>query len=180
MPSGRARARAAVMNPPGVDPCLSLRAKGGSVDRYQDMTRDFTLLAVLLLCGVLSGCPGRPNRPPSVAGCHSYSHEGVVDSSYDFYIQYYGDPDGDAVALRFDWGDGDTSEWSNYLPSPPSEPPGCPPAPFRKSHSWSAPDTYYIRAQAKDEHEAVSDWSEGYRFVVVSSRIEFRRKEGGW
>lgn len=60
------------------------------------------------------------------------------------------DPDGDRVAIRFDWGDEDTSDWSSWV--------GIEEA-VVMSHVWSSIGVYYIKVQAKDEHEKTSEWS---------------------
>jgi hypothetical protein len=70
------------------------------------------------------------------------------------------DPNGDSVAIRFDWGDGDTSDWSAWLAGG---------AAAADSHSWSAADTYSVRAQAKDTTGTLSDWSDAFEVSIVSA-----------
>jgi hypothetical protein len=66
-------------------------------------------------------------------------------------------PDNVPVAIRFAWGDGDTSDWSEFVPSG---------GPVSMSHAWTGPDTYAIAAQAKDTGELTSLWSSPHTIVV--------------
>ncbi|MEO0114671.1 MAG: PKD domain-containing protein, partial [candidate division WOR-3 bacterium] len=68
------------------------------------------------------------------------------------------DPDGDSVAIRFAWGDGDTSNWSSYVPSGEI---------ITMNHSWSSPGTYNVKAQAKDEDGATSTWSNSHQIIIA-------------
>jgi len=61
------------------------------------------------------------------------------------------DIDGDQLFYRWSWGDGDTSEWMGPYDSGDT----C-----QASHSWSMPDTYEIKVQARDEFEVESEWSD--------------------
>ena len=60
------------------------------------------------------------------------------------------DADGDSVACRFDWGNGDTSEWSGYVASGQT---------MTTTHAWTQLGLYDVRMQARDRRGAVSDWS---------------------
>lgn len=75
---------------------------------------------------------------------------GVCDSLYLFTSSAV-DPDSDSVALRFDWGDGDTSSWTNFITSG-----GIAGA----EHAWYFVSACSVRAQAKDRQGALSGWSE--------------------
>ncbi|MEO0156121.1 MAG: hypothetical protein ABIL07_03315 [candidate division WOR-3 bacterium] len=87
-----------------------------------------------------------PNKPSTPIG----PAVGYVDSVY-YYTSSAVDPDGDSIAIRFDWGDGTISEWSNYSPGGSS---------ISLSHYWTYPGFYYISAQAKDKKGALSGWSD--------------------
>jgi leucine-zipper-like transcriptional regulator 1 len=89
------------------------------------------------------------NRPPNTPSDPFGPWIGEVDTSYDF-LSSATDPDGDSVEIRFDWGGGDTSNWSSLVPSGQT---------VRMSHSWSDTGTYYAKAQAKDKDGAISEWS---------------------
>jgi len=86
-----------------------------------------------------------PNAPHEPSG----PDKGWQDSSYTFGI-FVPLSETMAVAIRFAWGDGDTSGWSSF--APPGES-------VTASHTWSAPDTYAVAAQAKDTGNAMSQWS---------------------
>jgi hypothetical protein len=68
------------------------------------------------------------------------------------------DPDGDQVQYRFDWDDGTYSQWTNLVPSGTT---AC------KDGAWGLAGTYEVRAQSRDEHFAMSDWSEPFIVTVT-------------
>jgi outer membrane protein assembly factor BamB len=68
------------------------------------------------------------------------------------------------VAIRFDWNDGDTSTWSAWVASGTT---------VTDSHRWSVPDTYHVRAQAKDTGDATSGWSNA-RDILIRPRDTMR------
>ena len=57
------------------------------------------------------------------------------------------------VAIRFAWGDGDTTDWSSFV-SPGDS--------VKMDHIWSLPDTYEVTAQAKDTMNTLSRWSDAH------------------
>jgi hypothetical protein len=61
------------------------------------------------------------------------------------------------VAIRFSWGDGDTSNWSSFVVNGQS---------ISANHTWNSPGNYSIRAQAKDEAEDTSDWSVAHNISI--------------
>mgnify|MGYP000052908733 CR=1 FL=1 len=67
------------------------------------------------------------------------------------------DPNGDNVAIRFDWGDGNISSWSSYVPSGQS---------VSMSHTYTTAGTYYVKAQAKDVNSALSGWSDEFEVII--------------
>jgi hypothetical protein len=94
--------------------------------------------------------------PPETPGEPSGPDIGGRDTSYDFQAGA-GHPDWLQVAIRFAWGDGDTSDWSEFV---------LPYGPVEMSHSWSTPDTYLVRAQARDTYGLTSQWSEPHDIVI--------------
>lgn len=94
---------------------------------------------------IIISVPNHPPNTPSISG----PSNGYISTTYTFF-SLTTDPDGDYFAIRLDWGDGDTSNWSNLVPSGNLA---------AMSHSWLAPDTYYIKAQAMDMGGLISDWS---------------------
>ena len=97
-----------------------------------------------------------PRRPPNTPAAPTGPEEGERDSSYAFTAAA-SHPDGITVAIRFAWGDGDTSEWGPYVASG---------EPVTMSHAWSVPDTYEIRAQAKDTGNVLSQWSFPHTIII--------------
>jgi len=71
------------------------------------------------------------------------------------------DPDGDTVRLRFDWGDGFLSGWSDFVSSNTS---------VTMSHAWTNVSNYPIRVIAQDTNGSNSSWSE--TLTVMISQIE--------
>jgi outer membrane protein assembly factor BamB len=105
-----------------------------------------------LLSSDWSGAPSTTvvvRRTPALPGAPSGPDRGGQDSAYTFAAAAL-QPNSIQVAIRFAWGDGDTSEWSAFVASGES---------VSMSHAWAAPDTYAVRAQAKDTGNAPSLWS---------------------
>jgi len=113
-----------------------------------------------------SGCNHAPNSPTTPSGPDS----GYIGTNYS-YSTSATDPDEDALEYRFDWGDGNISEWGGPT----------------QSHSWSSDDDYIIIAQAKDTSGATSSWSSGLTVTInlppeiwnSPSTISFEATEGG-
>jgi hypothetical protein len=114
-------------------------------------------LLCLLLTPVTLTVSCRKNLPPNQAAIPSGPESGHRNELL-LFTSSATDPDNDSVAIRFDWGDGDTSDWSALVVGG---------AAVSVSHSWSAADTYTLRAQAKDARERVSVWSRGRRVIVA-------------
>jgi outer membrane protein assembly factor BamB len=93
-----------------------------------------------------------PNTPAAPDG----PVNGKEDSVYSF-TAYGTHPDSMPVAIRFDWGDGDTSDWSQFAPSG---------QPTTMGHAWSASRAYSVRAQAKDTGNLMSGWSAAHNIVI--------------
>ena len=87
-----------------------------------------------------------PDKPATPEG----PYRGGQDSTYEF-TSYATHPQGLPVAIRFDWGDGDTSGWGQFKAAGETT---------TMSHAWSVPDTCEVRAQAKDTGNALSSWSD--------------------
>lgn len=66
------------------------------------------------------------------------------------YTSFTSDPNGDQVRLRFDWGDGNFSNWSDLVDSNIT---------VSASHIWDARSTFSVRVIAQDENESNSSWS---------------------
>jgi outer membrane protein assembly factor BamB len=93
-----------------------------------------------------------PNMPLELSG----PGRGGQDTSYTFATSA-SHPDGITVAIRFAWGDGDTSDWSAYVASGET---------VATSHTWTAPDTYAVTAQARDTGSGRSLWTLPHTVVI--------------
>jgi outer membrane protein assembly factor BamB len=71
------------------------------------------------------------------------------------------DPDGDKIQYRFDWnasGSHQHSAWTSLVNSGTK---------LSKNHTWTTPGTYVVKVQSRDEHGAVSTWSNGLTVTVT-------------
>jgi outer membrane protein assembly factor BamB len=98
------------------------------------------------------------DNPPFTPIMPSGPDSGKINVSYDF-MSSSTDPDGDKVSIRFDWGNGDTSDWSNYNSSGDT---------IITSNTWITPGTYLVKAQSKDIYDMTSDWSEGFPVMITN------------
>jgi hypothetical protein len=121
------------------------------------------VLIVLIFSAVIfTGC--KKNNAPDMPSIPTGPTSGSKNTEFTFTSSAE-DPDNDSVAIRFDWGDGDTSGWSDWQASGDS---------ISMSHSWSDTGTYDIKAQAKNKKDATSDWSTGHP-IEISEEIS-----AGW
>jgi outer membrane protein assembly factor BamB len=95
-------------------------------------------------------------QPPNTPMTPSGPYRGGVDSVYTF-ADSADHPQHLQVAIRFDWGDGDTSAWSAFVDEGTT---------VADSHAWKVADTWYVRAQAKDTGDAMSGWSVPRAIIV--------------
>ncbi|MEO0115912.1 MAG: hypothetical protein ABIK97_00035 [candidate division WOR-3 bacterium] len=98
------------------------------------------------------------NIPPEIPRFVSGPTNGGVGIIYRFQF-FILDRDSDYVSFRIDWGDGNISNWSEYLPSWSL---------VEMAHSWCEPGIYYVRGQAKDRKGALSPWSEGHPMQILN------------
>jgi alpha-tubulin suppressor-like RCC1 family protein len=89
-----------------------------------------------------------PHDPEKPAGPES----GDIDEHLSFTVSTT-DPDGDKLDYRYDWGDGLISTWGNGT----------------RSHAWAVIGTYMVRAQARDDEGAVSEWSADTIVVIAET-----------
>ncbi len=115
-------------------------------------------------------------RPPNTPAAPTGPEIGGRDSSYTFATVAF-HPDSITVAIRFAWGYGDTSAWSDFVASGES---------VRMNHAWSVPGTYAITAQAKDTGDALSTWSPPCGITIKPPdtlrkwRFQLRDSEGSY
>lgn len=99
-----------------------------------------------------------PNIPPAPTGPDG----GIPGTSYTFTATTT-DPNGDRVAFKFDWGDGNQSDWTSFVASGSSA---------SKSHSWSTQGTYDVKVKAKDIYDAESGWSAAHPITIATVVLE--------
>lgn len=74
---------------------------------------------------------------------------GHIRTSYEFFL-HTTDPDGDEVYYYVDWGDHTTAEWIGPYGSDEL---------ITLSHAWTQKATYMVKAKAKDDGAAESEWA---------------------
>ena len=111
-----------------------------------------TLVAAAWLSCTSDHAPDVPAVPTGPAFCFK-------DTTYTFQT-VVSDPDGDSVAVRFDWGDSTLSAWSDFFASGET---------IELTHAWSDTGTYMVRAWAQDQEYVASDFSDGLSVMVVLS-----------
>jgi len=81
------------------------------------------------------------------------------------------DPDGDKIQYRFDWngsGSHSYSGWTSLVNSGTK---------LSKNHSWTAPGTFIVKVQSKDEHGVTSVWSNGLSVTVTMNHAPNKPKK---
>ena len=121
-----------------------------------------TLAAFAAVCLTLLCCLGRPDHPPDVTMIPDGESFPFVGSPAAMWSEAV-DMDGDSAAIRFSWGDGDTSGWSSWSHYSLA-------LDYRISmtHVWNSAGAFTVTAQAKDKRGAASDWSSGYTVHVIT------------
>uniref|UniRef100_A0A7C6A8F3 PKD domain-containing protein n=1 Tax=candidate division WOR-3 bacterium TaxID=2052148 RepID=A0A7C6A8F3_UNCW3 len=109
------------------------------------------------------------NNPPNKPMAPSGPSSGEPESLYN-YTTSTTDPDGDSISYQFDWDDQTQSGWSDFLPSG---------TPITMSKSWAIPGTYWVKARAKDNKGAISDWSDGKQ-VTISGTWHLATPSAQW
>ena len=89
-----------------------------------------------------NGPPWKP-EPPEVPGYWQ------TDTSLRVFVSTR-DREGDSVAFRISWGDGDTTSWTGFVPSGSG---------VEAEHAYSGPGDFDITVQARDTRQAPSAWS---------------------
>ncbi|OYD13847.1 hypothetical protein CH330_10025 [candidate division WOR-3 bacterium JGI_Cruoil_03_51_56] len=114
------------------------------------------LLGLLVTGFCLIGLTGCSLLPPLTPEEPTGPSSGNIGSLYAF-TAVTTDPNEDPIAYRFNWGDGEVSDWSGFVPS------GTPATMF---HAWNSSGSYAVRAQAKDILGMRSCWSPGHDIVI--------------
>ena len=118
--------------------------------------RPLRVAALALLVFLFAGCP--KNNPPDTPLVPSGDTVVYTDVAQHYEASAV-DPDGDSVALRFDWDYGDTSAWSALVGSGDT---------VVAVHTWSPSGIAHVRAQARDKDGLLSGWSDSLPVSVLS------------
>jgi hypothetical protein len=94
------------------------------------------------------------NNPPDTPSKPSGNAEGEPGTDYIFSTSCT-DPDGDDLLFKWDWDDGNFSDWLDTTDV---------------SHNWSERGNYFVKVMAKDEHGRESDWSETHEINIPRPR----------
>ncbi len=115
-----------------------------------------TLTVLLAAVALFVGCDSNTEpETPTVPGGPSGGEIGIA---YTF-LSAATDPDSDQVAVRFDWGDGEKSDWTDLVTGGTT---------VGMSHAWDDAGTYEVTAQAKDAKGATSEWSTAATIVIIA------------
>ncbi len=111
----------------------------------------FSLVLLTLFNCSENSSPETSSAPsgPSTAEAHSYL-------SYTFSTT---DPDGDDISYQFDWGDGNLSEWTDFMEAGQT---------ISQNYVWRETGTFSIKVRAMDTKEKISDWSEALAINIVT------------
>ncbi|HTW91332.1 MAG TPA: PQQ-binding-like beta-propeller repeat protein [bacterium] len=123
-------------------------------------TRSALILFSAVLLLMVASCK---NRPPSAPAIPTGPPLCVRGTNYAFST-IATDPEGDSVAVRFNWGNSDTSDWSAWFAGGDV---------IALTHTWPDTGNCQVTAQARDQKLNTSGWSEalairvGYRAPSV-------------
>ena len=110
--------------------------------------------------------PNKPQKPDGPTGGGIIFNRVVVGNSYT-YTTTTTDPEGDDVYYKWDWGDGNQSDWDGPWSSGIG---------VEGSHAWAESGVYEVGVKAKDVHGANSSWSDLLNVTVSNkrSRVDIR------
>ena len=97
------------------------------------------------------------NTPPEIPELLSGPTQGITGKSYAYNTSTT-DPDDDQIFYKWDWGDGNFSDWLGPYDSGETA---------EANHTWSERGIYNIAVKAKDEYNAESGWSDPLQVKVV-------------
>jgi hypothetical protein len=110
-------------------------------------------------CFKTYGEPGGGNNPPNTPSKPSGPAIGDIGTSYS-YSTSADDIDGDQVQYRFDWDASGTHDYSSWTPL------GVSGHTDSLSHTWSSDGSFVVKAQARDDNNDESGWSNGLTVTI--------------
>jgi hypothetical protein len=102
------------------------------------------------------------NVPPEMPSIPAGPDTGYFNVTYE-YSALAGDDNGDLLSLQFDWGDDDTSAWSELVRESTD---------VTSSHAWLLPGEYSVVARARDQKGLISAWSNVHITVVIEDTTD--------
>ncbi len=108
------------------------------------------------------------NHAPPVPTINGPS-SGAVNQEYEFSVGPVTDPEGDSFYCKWDWGDGNISDWLGPFPSGQIA---------TASHTWATPGVYELKAKLKDEFNAESNWSAPHELTILNIDFSLEIKGG--
>ncbi|MCX6741332.1 MAG: PKD domain-containing protein [Candidatus Parcubacteria bacterium] len=126
--------------------------------RSAAITLSFALMIVFagVLCKSAGLAPLAPQRPVGSTTLE-------VGTSYFFSASAI-NPDSNMVAIRFDWGDGNKSDWGAYVSSGQID---------SASHTWTKAGTFDVKAQAKNQQGSTSPWSSQLAVTADTAAVAY-------
>jgi len=100
-------------------------------------------------------------RPPETPEQPEGPTDGIINVEYTFSTSTT-DPEEDQVFYKWDWGDGNFSEWLGPFDSGEIA---------EASHSWDEAENYEIKVRAKDSYDVKSDWSYPLMIYIINVPI---------
>jgi hypothetical protein len=102
-----------------------------------------------------------PDIPPNTPDKPTGPTTGQMGMEYTF-TGITIDPEGDNISFKFDWGDGNFSDWVGPYPSGGT---GV------ATHSWTTLGAFQVKVKAKDDHGGESGWSTSHTITIVEAPI---------
>jgi hypothetical protein len=117
----------------------------------------------------ISSCTG-PNNTPNIPQQPSGPEEGVTGRDYTF-TSYTTDYEEDLIYYKFDWGNGEFSNWLGPYNSGEL---------VESTYSWENAGSFDVRVKAKDDF-GESQWSDAHSIIIVEGpRVKIENIRGGF
>lgn len=98
-----------------------------------------------------------PNLPPNTPDAPTGPTEGVTFVTYTYSAMVPSDPEGQQILMKFDWGDGNTSDFIGPYDTGET---------VTASHAWPVYGTYNVKVMAKDVNGSSSAWSNPLQITI--------------
>jgi hypothetical protein len=114
--------------------------------------------------------PARENHPPVTPTTPNGPSSGTVAINYTFTTSST-DPDNDPLYYEFNWGDGTTSGWVGPFASGTTG---------SGSHMWTSGGVFNVSVRAKDNIQAITDWSGTTTITMGAPILQVQKLKGGF